>query len=78
VTNNAEQLKQYWLSGAGAAKIRWGTPGDLTRCHRLVKKEVSITDMSDSDIWGFCQNLHIRKFGRPNVADGYAPDTEQG
>lgn len=28
----AEKLRRYWTRGAGAAKIRWGTPGDWTRC----------------------------------------------
>lgn len=35
---NAEKLRHYWLYGRGAAKIRWNTPGDWTRCyHHLVK-----------------------------------------
>lgn len=33
-------LRQYWLYGPGAAKIRWGTPGSWTRCHRLLSKYV--------------------------------------
>lgn len=35
---NAEQLRRYWLSGEGAAKIRWNTPGDWTRCVRQLSK----------------------------------------
>lgn len=66
---NAERLKRYWTTGPGGAKIRWGTDGDLTRCHRLVKREVPAGDMSDSDIWGYCNNLHKRMFGRPNPRD---------
>ena len=27
-----EKLRQYWERGAGAAKIRWGEPGDFGRC----------------------------------------------
>jgi len=35
---NAEKLRRYWLYGKGAAKIRWNTPGDWTRCyHHLMK-----------------------------------------
>lgn len=31
-------LARYWRYGEGAAKIRWGTPGAMTRCaHHLVK-----------------------------------------
>jgi hypothetical protein len=35
---NAEDLREYWLHGKGAAKIRWGTPGDWTRCVRQLSK----------------------------------------
>lgn len=34
----AEKLRHYWTRGAGAAKIRWGTPGDWTRCFRNLSK----------------------------------------
>jgi hypothetical protein len=33
---NAQTLRNYWTRGAGAAKIRWGTPGDWSRCNRLL------------------------------------------
>jgi len=35
---NAEKLRRYWLYGKGAAKIRWNTPGDWTRCVRQLSK----------------------------------------
>ena len=35
---NAEKLRRYWLYGKGAAKIRWNTPGDWTRCVRYLAK----------------------------------------
>lgn len=35
---NAEKLRRYWLYGRGAAKIRWNTPGDWTRCYRQLMK----------------------------------------
>jgi len=35
---NAEELRHYWLYGKGAAKIRWNTPGDWTRCVRQLSK----------------------------------------
>jgi len=66
---NPRRLKEYWKTGAGGRKIRWGTSGDLTRCHRLVRQEVPATDMSDDDVWGYCQNLHQELFGRPNPRD---------
>lgn len=62
------QLKAYWRTGEGAARIRWGTDGDLTRCHRLVTREAG-ADAATFDVWGFCQNLHKELFGRPNPSD---------
>lgn len=35
---NAEELRRYWTRGKGAAKIRWGTGGDWTRCVRQLSK----------------------------------------
>ena len=35
---NAETLRRYWTVGKGGLKIRWGTPGDWTRCYRHLKK----------------------------------------
>lgn len=35
---NAEALRRYWTRGEGALKIRWGTPGDWTRCVRQLSK----------------------------------------
>lgn len=66
---DAERLKRYWTVGAGAARIRWGTPGDLTRCHREVSKEVTSAEMTSDQVWGYCQNLHKRLFGVPNPRD---------
>lgn len=60
-----ENLRQYWTVGAGAAKIRWGTEGDLTRCHNAVLK-ASKGALTSEDAWGFCNNLHKRLYGRPN------------
>lgn len=63
-----ERLKNYWKTGAGGARIRWGTDGDLTRCHRLVTQEAG-ADAATFDVWGYCQNLHKELFGRPNPQD---------
>ncbi len=35
---NAEELRRYWLTGKGAAKIRWNTPGDWKRCYKHLAK----------------------------------------
>ena len=37
-SGNAEDLRRYWTRGKGAAKIRWGTAGDWTRCVRNLSK----------------------------------------
>lgn len=66
---DGEALKRYWTIGPGGARIRWGTDGDLTRCHREVSKEVPAEDMTSDDVWGYCQNLHKRLFGAPNPRD---------
>lgn len=34
----AEKLRRYWTVGKGGLKIRWGTPGDWTRCVRQLNK----------------------------------------
>lgn len=64
-----EALKRYWTIGPGGARIRWGSDGDLTRCHREVMKEVPSKDMTSDDVWGYCQNLHKRLFGVSNPRD---------
>lgn len=33
-------IVQYWKHGKGALKIRWGTPGDWTRCERHLRDKV--------------------------------------
>lgn len=49
---DAERLRRYWLAGAGAAKIRWNTPGDFTRCVRLLNEHMP------GQAEGYCANLH--------------------
>ena len=48
----ARRLRRYWLRGPGAAKIRWNTPGDWTRCVRHLAKYMGPRAK------GYCQNLH--------------------
>lgn len=48
----ARKLRNYWLRGRGAAKIRWNTPGDWTRCVRHLSKYMGTRSK------GYCQNLH--------------------
>lgn len=48
----AEKLRRYWTRGKGALKIRWGTPGDWTRCVRLLSKYMGPRAK------GYCQLRH--------------------
>ena len=55
---NAETLRRYWsVSGPGNSKIRWGTPGDWTRCNRQLSRYLGARAK------GYCQLLHIRNTG---------------
>lgn len=49
-------LRRYWLRGAGAAKIRWNTPGDWTRCVRQLRRHVR-------DPKGLCAVYHKEATG---------------
>lgn len=48
---DAERLRRYWLTGKGAAKIAWGTPGDFTRCVKALNGKMA-------DPKGYCAELH--------------------
>lgn len=54
---NAEELRQYWTRGKGALKIRWGTPGDWTRCVRHLSKYMGPRAK------GYCQLRHKEATG---------------
>jgi HK97 family phage prohead protease len=69
VTNpkGTAQLKEYWAHGKGALKVRWGTPGDHTRCVRLLSKY-----LPPNQVHGFCTNvqkLAIGHAGNPTAAE---------
>lgn len=51
-------LKKYWLTGEGAGKIRWGTPGAFDRCVR------NLRDDFPQDPEGLCANLYHEATGR--------------
>jgi hypothetical protein len=63
ITNPKEtqRLRNYWTKGEGAAKIAWGTPGDLTRCQEFLQEYVG-----PEWAWGTCNNLHYEVFGKFN------------
>ena len=54
---NAEALRRYWTRGEGAAKIRWGTPGDWKRCVRYLSKHLGTRAK------GYCQLRHKDALG---------------
>lgn len=58
-----QRLRTYWSKGEGAAKIRWGQPGDFDRCRKQLAKYVK----NPSYLAGTCANLHY-------VALGYWPN----
>lgn len=49
-------LRNYWVRGKGAAKIRWNTPGDWTRCVAQLGKYVK-------DPKGLCAEYHKQATG---------------
>ena len=59
VTDGAE-LKRYWTVGKGGLKIRWGTPGDFTRCVREIRKYAAREGFSAE---GYCARLHKEMTG---------------
>lgn len=62
-----QRLRTYWLAGAGAAKIRWGTPGAFNRCRQQLAKYVEHPDW----LAGTCANLYKEATGRwPGVQRG--------
>lgn len=50
-------LREYWLRGEGAAKIRWGTDGDFTRCVRQLRRYVRNPE-------GLCAEYHFEMHGK--------------
>jgi hypothetical protein len=54
----AARLKRYWTIGPGAAKIRWGQPGDFNRCVLQLEKYVD-------DPQGLCNTYHVAVLGVP-------------
>lgn len=79
--NATEHLMEYWSHGAGAAKIRWGTPGDHTRCVHEIQK--AITDdgrapLPDNEIHGLCANLQKRATGSAHDPADFAGHGNRG
>lgn len=65
---STHRLMVYWSRGPGAAKIRWGVPGDFDRCVVELGKYVG-----PGVVKGLCANLHHRATGG---WPGHAPGVE--
>jgi hypothetical protein len=53
------RIRRYWVKGEGAAKIRWGAPGDFNRCRAQLAKYVQNPDW----LAGLCANMHKEALG---------------
>ncbi|MEU1778114.1 MULTISPECIES: hypothetical protein [Streptomyces] len=62
----AQELRRYWTSGEGAAKVRWGQPGDWSRCVRQVSKYMGPRAK------GYCQLRHMAATGMTTSAHARA------
>ena len=55
---DTDRLRDYWVSGPGAAKIAWGTPGDFNRCRLHLAEYVKPQHLA-----GYCANRHKDALG---------------
>ena len=53
------RIRRYWTKGVGAAKIKWGAPGDFNRCRAQLAKYVQNPDW----LAGLCANMHKEALG---------------
>lgn len=53
------RIRRYWVRGKGAAKIRWGVPGDFNRCRNQLAKYVQNPEW----LAGLCANMHKEAIG---------------
>lgn len=53
------RIRRYWTRGKGAAKIRWGAPGDFNRCRKQLAKYIANPDW----LAGACANMHKEALG---------------
>lgn len=57
VSRMPPDLQAYWLTGPGAAKVRWGTEGSFRRCVREMR------DYFPQNPEGLCANLYHEATG---------------
>lgn len=63
---NIERLDRWATEGEGAARFRWGQPGDFSRCVRFMTAH----GVPAAQIPGHCARLHHRATG---AWPGHAP-----
>lgn len=64
-----QRIRNYWVRGEGAAKIKWGVGGDFNRCRSQLAKYVQNPDW----LAGLCANMHKEALGVwPGQEDGGA------
>lgn len=54
-----QRIRNYWVRGKGAAKIRWGVGGDFNRCRMQLAKYVQNPEW----LAGLCANMHYEALG---------------
>lgn len=54
-----QRIRTYWVKGKGAAKIKWGVPGDFNRCRSQLVKYVQNPEW----LAGLCANMHKEALG---------------
>jgi hypothetical protein len=68
-----EHLMEYWTTGEGGQKIRWGVPGDFKRAKTLIQAAIARAGhkpLPEHEINGLAANLHHRATG---AWPGHAP-----
>jgi hypothetical protein len=63
---NAATLRRYWTTGPGAARVKWGTVGDWSRCVREVSRFMGARAK------GYCQLRHMAATGMTTSAHAKA------
>lgn len=69
----------FWAHGRGAIEIRWGTPGDHTRCVRLINEAIvkgGHAPLPDNEIHGLCTNL--QKMATGSAHDAFDNQSRHG
>lgn len=67
------RIRRYWVRGKGAAKIRWGVPGDFNRCRRQLAKYI----VNPKWLAGACANMHREALGVwPGQEKGFGSKSE--